>query len=238
MKNVMVDLETFGTLPGSVILSIGAVAFDWTELTGEEFYVVIEVESSKAAGFLVDPKTVDWWASKSPEARAVLTDPACVPVTEALRRFRSWLLGLECRVALWGNGGDFDNAMLQTAYAKVGIPQPWRYIDNRCYRTLKNLGLEVPELPRQGTYHNALDDARHQARGAVALLRALEQAKVALFRERKAQEDPDMLQVLSKAASSLDGRDILGLAPKALQEGISAIAAIDDGIERKDSFGD
>lgn len=40
MNNVMLDLETFGTQPGSVIRSIGAVVFDpFSDKLGKEFYV-------------------------------------------------------------------------------------------------------------------------------------------------------------------------------------------------------
>jgi hypothetical protein len=62
---------------------------------------------------------------------------------------------------LWGNGASFDNAILAHAYARCGATPPWKFWNDRCYRTVAAL----TATPRQqgGTHHNALDDARSQA---------------------------------------------------------------------------
>ena len=45
------DLETMGTKPDAAITAIGAVAFDLKSKTlGKEFYVVVDLASSMAAG--------------------------------------------------------------------------------------------------------------------------------------------------------------------------------------------
>jgi hypothetical protein len=51
VKNVMIDIETLGTRPGSVILSIGACRFG-ADGIGEEFYRAIDVLDSLMAGAL------------------------------------------------------------------------------------------------------------------------------------------------------------------------------------------
>ena len=68
-KDIMINLETLGTVAGCVILSIGAVAFDReTGELGMEFYEVINQVSCEEAGLHVDQKTVDWWAARTAEA--------------------------------------------------------------------------------------------------------------------------------------------------------------------------
>lgn len=163
MNDVMLDLETLGTTPGCVVLSIGAVIFG-PEGLGDEFYSVINVDSSKNAGMYVDGDTVAWWDRQSPEARKVLEDansPGAATLEVALTDFNNWLKRVpDCR--LWGNGVDFDNTILIAAYLSAGIDPGWKFYRHRCYRTVKNT-CAAPKLARQGTHHNALDDAKSQA---------------------------------------------------------------------------
>jgi len=166
--NVMVDLETLGTVPGSVILSIGAVAFDEFVVSGEGFYRAIRRETCEQAGLKVSPETEVWWAKQSPEARSVLIDTSAVSLEDALRRFNEWLSQFPDTVSIWGNGANFDNPLLACAYEAVGIKPYYKFWNERCYRTVKNQYPDV-ELERKGTYHNALDDARCQAEHLVMI---------------------------------------------------------------------
>lgn len=179
MIHVMVDLETLGRRPGCKLLSIGAVVFGPTGLGGE-FYEEVQMESQ---GFLTtDQATLDWWSKQAPEARDRLYgNQASKPLLkETLHRFNAWLEHLAPRdnkgnlqCCVWGNGADFDNAILQVAYDAVATYQPaWPFFNNRCYRTLKGLAPSV-KLVRQGTHHNALDDAKSQAEHAVRLMDSL-----------------------------------------------------------------
>jgi hypothetical protein len=70
---------------------------------------------------------------------------------------------------LWGNGAVFDNVILSNAYAACAIDKPWKFWNDKCYRTLKGLYPQI-ELERTGTHHNALDDAVSQANHAVKIL--------------------------------------------------------------------
>lgn len=176
MNHVMVDLETLGQTPGCAILSIGAVAFDpYTSELGPEFYEVVNTRSCFDAGLKQDESTVNWWKTQKAEAAAVLDEAreSKVLLAEALSRFRSYLQKFGLRdIRVWGNGSDFDNAILACCYKSINQNLPWRFYNNRCFRTLKNIR-SVVEPVRQGTYHNALDDAKHQARHALALMETL-----------------------------------------------------------------
>lgn len=172
MQDVMVDLETLGNTAGCVILSIGAVGFDpKTGQLGETFYEVISMDDAIRHGLLVDNETVAWWNKQSEEARQVLREAkeGGLPLDDALHAFNRFLRGFGKGVRLWGNGSDFDNAILAFAYKITGIPGAWAFWDNRCYRTLKSLKPSIKLVNRQGTYHNALDDAITQARHALEM---------------------------------------------------------------------
>jgi len=168
MQNVMVDLETLGTVPGSVILSIGAVAFDEFEVAEEGFYRAIRRDSCELAGLKVSAETLAWWEKQSLEARAVLLDTNATTLEGALRYFNEWLSQFPDTVSIWGNGANFDNPLLACAYDAVGITPYYKFWNERCYRTVKNQYPGI-KLERTGTYHNALDDARCQAEHLVKI---------------------------------------------------------------------
>lgn len=167
---VMVDLETLGSTPGSVIISIGAVFFGrgMPEAQWRNFEVpVISVASCEAAGLHQDAATVQWWAEQAAEARTVV-DAAKVGgfhLAWALQELRDvFPLGAK----LWGNGADFDNVLLSCAYAATGIEPPWKFYNNRCFRTMKNEStVAAPSF--LGVKHNALADALHQTRWLQAI---------------------------------------------------------------------
>lgn len=163
MSDVMVDLETLDTRPTAVILSIGACRVNWgTGEASDPFYRVIDPASCEEAGLTKSKDTLAWWAKQSEEARRVFTDPN-VSLLQALTDFATYLKFFGGRVRVWGNGSDFDNVILINAYNALGLDAPWRFYDNRCFRTVrKQLGHLITEPPRGGTYHNALDDAVFQ----------------------------------------------------------------------------
>ena len=70
---------------------------------------------------------------------------------------------------VWGNGASFDNVILSQMYRRHQIAQPWKWWNDRCYRTTL-AGHPPVNLDFVGTKHNALDDAMHQARTLIAIL--------------------------------------------------------------------
>ena len=176
MQNVMLDLETLGTKPGCVILSIGAVCFDQNTGLGDTFYAEIHGKSCLEAGLTVDPDTADWWEAREPEAKKLLercgNAKTSTSLGMSLFMFRAWFLDKGQDTLVWGNGADFDLPILASAYQRCGFGgPPWLPYNGRCYRTLKNLYPGV-KLDRTGVHHNALDDARSQAEHAMQILRA------------------------------------------------------------------
>ena len=157
--HIMIDLETMGNRPSAPIIAIGAVAFD-TEGVHDEFYEVVDLADSVAEGAVMDPSTVLWWMQQSDEARAEFGQEG-KPLGFALGDFREWI-GRHDVEGVWGNGAAFDNVILSEAYRRMGSEAPWPFWKDRCYRTVKSLS--AIKMQRSGTHHNALDDARDQAR--------------------------------------------------------------------------
>lgn len=158
--DIMLDLETLDTAPTAAIIAIGAVAFTESEFMGE-FYAPVNVSSALQFG-TISGETLKWWAQKPDAARAVLWDADALPLARALYDFTQWLKTFE-DPAVWGNGAAFDNAVIAHAYGKTGFLPPWGFRCDRCYRTLRALYPGVT-VERTGVHHNALDDAKHQAR--------------------------------------------------------------------------
>ena len=176
MNHLMLDLETLDNLPTSVILSIGAVFFDpITGKLGREFYRVIDAQTAIDAGLTVSASTVYWWMKQTQEARETLfREDNLEPLRSALVDFVEFTeTEMECNVKhirLWGNDPSFDNAILRHANHKLKVELKIPFWNTRCVRTV--LGFYPPQLfrawkdkhPRTGAYHNALDDAKYQAK--------------------------------------------------------------------------
>lgn len=164
--DVMCDLETYGTSPGSIIRSIGAVTFDpWREDAREEtFYANICHASCEAAGLTSDQSTVDWWANQSAQAKAHLEAPEPRPLADVVSDFHRWFRRNAGRYC-WAQGSNFDPVLWEAAARAVRVGVPWKYYHVRDTRTAYDLArLDPRTITRAGTHHSALDDARHQVR--------------------------------------------------------------------------
>ncbi|EMC3872645.1 3'-5' exonuclease, partial [Escherichia coli] len=94
-----------------------------------------------------------------------------IPLDDALLQLREFIdeNSGEFFVQVWGNGANFDNTILHRSYERQGIPCPWRYYNDRDVRTIVELGKAIDfdartAIPFEGERHNALDDARYQAK--------------------------------------------------------------------------
>jgi exodeoxyribonuclease VIII len=131
--NVMLDLETMGSGSHAAIVAIGAVEFNPMAMTlGRKFYCLVDLESAVKEGGQMDAGTVIWWLRQGDAARQELAKGGA-PMIQALRDFAFWLARSASDPIVWGNGSDFDNVILSSAYRRAGMPVPWRYSSSRCY---------------------------------------------------------------------------------------------------------
>ena len=175
--NIMMDIETTGIRPGCRILSIGLAVF--YVVNGECTIgntTTIYPDLTEQVG-IDDPSTLQWWSTQSPEARNVFADNHIngVSIGKAFELFKEFIQNAvdwhkslndgaeKVNVCIWGNGATFDNSIVQHMFEAKGYPVPWNTFGDRCYRTAFNM-LGRPSFTRDGTHHNALDDAIYQAR--------------------------------------------------------------------------
>lgn len=171
LNNCMIDTETWGTQSRSIITTIGAVIFDpWSNELGAEFHAGIQPESAMKAGLRIDASTIVWWLGQSQDARSKLIDKLSMaqPLAIVLLEFRDFLTANTPAIAnidmrVWGNGADFDLALIQQAYESLDLPRPWKYNAGRCFRTLKAEFGAPGDFISPTTSHDALADARAQA---------------------------------------------------------------------------
>jgi hypothetical protein len=168
--DIMIDLETLGIVPGSVVLSIGAASSVLlpTGLGADDFIGKIDMRDSLYAGLIADPSTLAWWRSQSKAAWEAATTNGD-PLVGTLETFSEWLAALRSgsaeqttgnKLRLWGDASSFDLVLLACAYRAAKLPVPWSYQEEFDYRTLRTL--LNSEKPRSKVQHDALSDARAQ----------------------------------------------------------------------------
>lgn len=176
--DVMVDLETLGTVASAVILSIGAVKFNLEtgEIADDGFYASVSIDSNLDFGRRIQEDTLLWWLKQPAAAQQVFHEEK-MALPEALELFSDWVQTDDAR--MWSNGADFDLPMVAHAYNQVQMTAPWKFWNSRCVRTYKALpGAKNAKVESLGVKHNALSDAYNQAQLVCAIHRELFSKKV------------------------------------------------------------
>lgn len=161
MPNVMLDLETLGNNPDSIVLSIGAVCdADPTRI----FQQYLTLEPQVAYGATLTTSTVSWWLGQSETARddQVNAEGRRIHPVDAFWAFSEWLhtFGDPANLVLWGNGAGFDVPIVRFHLAKNEIATPWKFWNEKCFRTLKGM---FPHIKKpNANQHTALGDALNQ----------------------------------------------------------------------------
>jgi hypothetical protein len=161
----MADIETLGLEPDCVPLSIGGVKFDGDTII-DKFHVGIDPVDAQRYGLKVDAATAwNYWADpKRDEARKRLFELPKVDFFAAIDGFVMWVneTPVDERGSLFGKGATFDNIRIANFCKAAGVPYPFTYRQDECYRTLANRCPDV-KYEQHGVAHGALDDAVSQA---------------------------------------------------------------------------
>jgi hypothetical protein len=173
----VLDIETRSTRSNAAIGSIGLVVGNvLTRDIYESFYVLIDHESQTNRDTSV--RTMDWWAvqkEESPEAYdEMFNNPDRVSLKEALIMLNDFIDQVNERyirsgrtVNVFGNGPEFDNAIITDAMSSARIKPKWQFGSNQSIRT----GVYLERLLTDGdskysndlpNKHHALHDAKHE----------------------------------------------------------------------------
>jgi hypothetical protein len=100
---------------------------------------------------------------------------------QALERISRFWSGCSAEF-LWSQGANFDEPILNHIYGKLKLRAPWKFHNSRDTRTAYHYGDSLGgfnsyTIKREGTYHNALDDAKHQANCVHLATRAMRRGR-------------------------------------------------------------
>lgn len=160
-KHLMIDLETLDTRPSSVVLSIGAIAFDpesgWVDTTGG-MEVYLKLEEQFEAGRTISESTFLWWFGQSDLARNAVVRARRVGVEAGLDELQDYCSRMNIQY-VWSNGAAFDVVIMEHLmnYTKM----PWKFYKVMDMRTIMWLN---PVEKEGETEHTALADAVAQVK--------------------------------------------------------------------------
>lgn len=177
------DFETLGQTPDTIVVSLGAVAFNRDGVLGKKYWVF---DWENQPGRTQDPETVAWWDRQSPEARLVFNTPKKDRISleqwvEENDRFIegiSFELGepFDKKTNKWkelrpiSNGANFDCVIIEDIYRKIKGKEfiPYPFWNVWCFRTFDHLFKIKEKMPKNEAgkaivKHNALADALWQA---------------------------------------------------------------------------
>lgn len=159
--NLMLDFETLGSQPNAVVLSLGAVLFDYQNIKAEKEWFFDAKAQIKSR--CIDGETLAWWLKQGDGFASLFAKGSANP-TPMLTCLNELSAMAKDAKAIWSNGADFDIPIVLNLYSQFRLEAPWKFWQHRCYRTLKlefNCERDQPKNPNK---HDALSDARHQAK--------------------------------------------------------------------------
>lgn len=149
MLDAIIDYETLDKGENCVILSLGAIVFDFNkeytfdELIDDSFTgglnLKFEVEDQiKNYGRTISRDTIDWWKGQGEDAQKVICrSPDDVKFADAVKIFDDFLIreGMMESSQIYCRGQDFDIPIMKSMYKQVGISEPIKFWNSRDIRT-------------------------------------------------------------------------------------------------------
>jgi hypothetical protein len=168
--SVMLDLETMGVKPDTMVLSIAAVAFDEFDdiTTYNEFqYLDLLLSTEEQAHRSIDKETEWWWNQRAPEVRAkIFGDEGRVSVDDALDQLIKFCWQ---KNRIWCQGPTLDITVLTNLFGERGKGVPWGYGIVRDSRTL----LDLVAVDQPTATHDSIEDCIRQIVGVQQAIKKL-----------------------------------------------------------------
>lgn len=173
MLHCMIDVETLGRRHDAAIIQIG-----WCLFTADKILSAtrrnVHLSSAMKYGTICS-ETLMWWMKQSEEARkSAFTSQPEETLEEALFDLMGSIQVFKPD-HFWAHA-TFDFPILTNAFNAINKNPPWHFRATRDLRTLDMLAnaATIENWPvREGTYHDAMDDAVHQAKCAQLMLKKL-----------------------------------------------------------------
>ena len=162
MADIMLDIETLGTCPDCVVLTVGAVKFNPYVLgdIGEGLYCKPDVDDQIVKGRIVREDTMDWWSQQAADVREeALGTEGRIAVEDMLKQLNRFLVGAD---TVWAQGTVFDIGILEHLYKQYGMVANWQYWQISDSRTIFKVHGD-PRVKGKEGLHNALEDCVSQA---------------------------------------------------------------------------
>ena len=162
--DLMLDIETLGTRPGCVVLTLGAVKFNPHNSTqyGETLYIRPSIDEQTAMDREIQEDTAAWWETQATDVKEeALSNDNRISLSQTVQQLNKFCVGVN---QMWAQGPAFDFVILENLYRSLGEPTPWNFWQIRDSRTLFG-ALGDPRIKGKAGLHNALEDSISQAQG-------------------------------------------------------------------------
>lgn len=147
LSHLLIDIETLGTDPNAVVLSIACVPFVlevhtyFGELVPAGFYVKLDVqEQIKTHHRSIEDGVMKWWKKQPKDVFDAMVRPSSedMSIKEGLTLLNKFVSGIKSyhfnKSYVWSRGNNFDFPILKSLYQAAGIGLPyndWRVRDVR-----------------------------------------------------------------------------------------------------------
>ena len=156
--DLMLDIETLGSAPDSIILTVAACAFDpFSKTIYDEHKMYQRVDTDSQEGRTIDDLTMQWWAQQESAAtEEAFNEEGRVPFRDMLEELKDLMWRAE---RIWANGIAFDMTIIEHAFKSEGMPIPWQYYKVMDARTVFKMS---PDREKLGNSHHAFEDVINQ----------------------------------------------------------------------------
>lgn len=155
----MIDLETLGVCPTSIVLTVGVIIFNNRyEILDRKFWVLdkkeqLEMKRTYCQG------TIDFWKRQPKEAKTQFQNPS-IKLSDFKKEFSDYIKKFNIKL-IWSTAPVLDIGCLQTLYGD-GDYLPWKYDMVRDVRTIRDYMKDWPERDSSNYHHDCLDDCEYQ----------------------------------------------------------------------------
>lgn len=154
----MIDVETIGSTPDSLILSYGFVPFNSDREIGPKFLKKIILDDAMKYG-VITADTLQWWTKQSFEQFSDLVNSGNTTTKEALLVLKDMCeYYMDDNFKVWANGPDFDLEMIENKLHKLNMPMVWLPWNQRCVRTIKSIDPCLAKTFINPEKHNPIAD--------------------------------------------------------------------------------